>query len=114
MADTTIHFEALITETKTVFKYAWSIPKLMMPCMIPIDKKCEHDILYSTLLDGYLYIDDYNIIQDSTSTLGIFKLASDMYAMSDCHNIGFKQFDDAYLLIELFNADFEIDIKRFY
>jgi hypothetical protein len=107
MADIAMHFEALVTETKTIFKYSWLIPKSTMPCIIPIDKKCGRDIIYSRLLDEYLNVDDYDIIQDSVSTLGIFKLPPYMYTMSDCHNIGLKQFDNAYLLIELFDADFK-------
>ena len=105
MANDIMHFEALVTETETVFKHLWFIPKSMMPHTIPINKKREHVIIYSRLLDECLDVDDYDIIQDSVSTLGIFKLPPYMYTMSDCHNIGLKQFDNTYLLIELFNAE---------
>jgi len=107
MSNVTMHFEALITETETILKHFWFIPKSMKPYAVSIDKKCGHDIIYSRLLDEYLNVDDYDIIQDSVSTLGIFKLPPYMYTMSDCHNIGLKQFDNTYLLIELFNADFK-------
>ena len=105
MVNNTIHFEALVTETKTILKTLYYMPKLKTPYVIPINKKCGRDNIYSILLDECLNVDDYDIVQDSVSTLGIFKLSSDMYAMSDCHRIGLKSFDNAYLIIELFNAE---------
>ena len=105
MVNMIVYFEALVTETKTVLKNLYLYPDQSTPYAIPIDKKCGRDVVYSTSLDEYLNVDDYNIMRDSTTTLGVFKLASDMYTMINCHNIGLEQFDNAYLLVELFTAE---------
>lgn len=97
-------FEVLVTENQTVLK-SFFIKDSSNPIIKTINNK---PIVYSDLLDECLNVDSFKIVEDLVSKLFIFKLSSNMYTMSEYHNIGLKNYDDAYLLVEIFeNNRFE-------
>ena len=63
-----------------------------------IDRK--HKAIYSYVLDEMLRYTSIDICSDSVSTLIVCNLDKPMYLMSDCHNIGLREFDDAMYIIE--------------
>lgn len=99
-----VKFEVLVTENQTVLK-SFFIKDSSNPVIKTINNKT---IVYSDLLDECLNVDSFEIVEDLVSKLFIFKLSSNMYTMSECHSIGLKNYDDAYLLVEIFeNNRFE-------
>ena len=101
-----LHFEALMTETDTILSNSYIFPSLKRDTEVVFLKLHNRQTVYSTLLDEVLNVEHYLIIEDSVSKMFIFKLSPNMYTMSDYHNIGLKNYANAYLIVEVLTIDF--------
>ena len=101
-----MRFEALVTSNETILKQLYFAYNPTAPNLsaIPNSHRKGHPVVYSFLLDEALNVDSYEVFNDDTSKLYVFKLSSDMCITDKDYKIGLKDFDDAYLLIELFDG----------
>lgn len=90
-----IKFEALLTPSETI------LAKLTIHESSELI--FENNTVYSALLDEILSYKKYTCINDNVSTLYLFYLTPEMYSMYKYHNIGFKSFKDAILVIEIYS-----------
>lgn len=99
MATTMLAYEVLTTKTETILRmpYFSKSGRPYTRCT-PTSK-----YVYSELLDENLNFKNVTSIEDNISKIFIFELDYPMYTMSGMHNIGLKDFKDAYLVIEIFN-----------
>ena len=92
-----IKFEALLTPSETIMS--------SLTIRESSELIFENNTVYSALFDENLSYTKYTCINDNISTLYLFYLTPEMYSMYEHHNIGFKSFEDAILVIEILGRD---------
>lgn len=93
-----VMFSALMTNTNTILRNVWFNKAVQIDKPYNTDLKC----VYSDLLDEFLNFKSVTFVADDVSKIFIFELDYPMYTMSFAHNIGLRDFKDAYLVIEIF------------
>ena len=63
--------------------------------------KFKKDTVYANILDEYLNYEQVTISSDWISSVYIFKLKADTYTMSSSHNVGLRNLNDAYYIVEI-------------